>query len=122
MSCLFIALAKQSGEKRSHQLIRSLICDYLSDDNELGKVGKASDVVMWESGTKLANYVAKMRLPSTWGGAIEISAWCNITGCKIHVYDVRKSQSLITEFIPSSDTNHEKTIRLQWSGGHYEPL
>ena len=122
MSCLFVALAKQPGEKRTHQEIRSLICEYLTNDNELGKVGKASDVVMWESGMNLAKYVAKMRFTSTWGGAIEISAWCNLTQSKIHVYDVRKSQSLITEFIPSGDKNNGKTLRLQWSGGHYEPL
>ncbi|NCA22313.1 MAG: hypothetical protein EBS86_14395, partial [Crocinitomicaceae bacterium] len=46
------------------------------------------------------NYIQHMRNSSTWGGAIEISAACNLWNVKIIVYDIRTQQRTAIEFIP----------------------
>jgi hypothetical protein len=69
-----------------------------------------------------------MRSPSTWGGAIEIQAACNIWNARIVVHDIRSCQKPTIEFLPvSNDTinatkSPDKTFTLEWSGGHYEPI
>ena len=62
-----------------------------------------------------------MRLQSTWGGAIEIQAACNIWNLSIIVKDIRSNPSKNIEFIPISN-EFSKTIHITWSGGHYEPV
>ena len=62
-----------------------------------------------------------MRNTSTWGGAIEIQAACNIWKYKIIVNNHRDSKHSKIEFMPVSK-NIENTIELQWTGGHYEPI
>jgi hypothetical protein len=65
-------------------------------DNE-----KMSDIVRWEPGTpSLEQYVGKMRLQSTWGGAIEIKAFCDLFHASVSVLVLRDGKTV--EFKPSS--------------------
>jgi hypothetical protein len=70
-----------------------------------------------------ADYIAKMRSPSTWGGAIEIQAACNLWGLRIVVRNLcgRDRTRPHIEFLPAV-ASHDRTIELEWSGGHYEPV
>ena len=67
------------------------------------------------------NYIEHMRKMSTWGGAIEIQCACNIWKSKIIVKDIRRGSHKNIEFVPLH-SEIEKTIHLEWSGGHYEPV
>ena len=62
-----------------------------------------------------------MRNTSTWGGAIEIQVACNLWNFKIIVRNHRSNEKSNIEFIPIS-TQYDKTIELEWTGGHYEPV
>ena len=93
-----------------------MICDYLENN---GKIIDGLDVLAMEN----ANYISHMRNASTWGGAIEIQAACNIWKLRVIVRDIRDIRDIREseiEFLPISGMI-ENTIYLEWSGGHYEP-
>ena len=46
----------------------------------------------------------KMRNRSTWGGAIEIKAFCNMYNKHVNVHDVRTSKRSIINFIDDNYT------------------
>ena len=62
-----------------------------------------------------------MRNTWCWGGAIEIQAACNLWSLCIIVRNYRDRKGEKIEFIPV--TGHfTRTIELEWTGGHYEPV
>jgi hypothetical protein len=122
MSCLFNSFSRLLGE--DPQAIRNRICDYL----------EAGEPIMDGIPTKIIldsdrpNYIAQMRNPSVWGGAIEIQAACNIWKAKVIVENRRDSAragagagAQPIEFVPVS-APVTKIMRIYWTGGHYEPI
>ena len=65
-----------------------------------------------------------MRNTSTWGGAIEIQAACNLYNVIIIVRNYRDHNGKNIEFLPISydSVKDIQKIELEWSGGHYEPV
>jgi hypothetical protein len=126
MSCLFNSLS-HFIEQTDPQSIRQRICDYLQSSSPIIDGMSTSDVLHMDSGSSPDHYIAAMRSPSTWGGAIEIQAACNIWNARIIVHDIRAGHGQTIEFLPvatnaTNATNAIKTFRLEWSGGHYEPV
>jgi len=115
MSCLFNSLSYFI--KENSNIVRQKICDYLQNNGPLMEGLHTNDILKWEG----PNYIQNMRNTSTWGGAIEIQAACNLWKYKIIINNHRdKKHSKIT-FIPIS-TEYVTTIELQWTGGHFEPI
>jgi hypothetical protein len=121
MSCLFNSFSRLLGE--DPQVIRNRICDYLEADEPIME-GIPTKMIL---DSDRPNYIAQMRNPSVWGGAIEIQAACNIWKAKVIVENRRDhravtagSQQLI-EFVPVS-AQVTKIMRIYWTGGHYEPI
>lgn len=118
MSCLFNSM--------SHFLpissiqIRSDICGYLAANRPLIEGIETRQILEMDAGP---DYIAKMRNPSTWGGGIEIQAACNLWRLRIVVRNIcgRDRTRPHIEFLPAV-ASHERTIELEWSGGHYEPV
>lgn len=112
MSCLFNSLSfyikLDSGQ------IRHLICEYLMENKPIID-GMETQAVLQLDG---ADYIAKMRSPSTWGGAVEIQCACNIWSTKIVVFNQRDRTTI--EFLPMNGL-FMSVISLYWTGGHYEP-
>ena len=99
--------------------MRALLCQYLSKDPDLGS-GRASQVVPWETGRSLQQYVQRMQHASSWGGAIEIKAYCDLFGMNVKVYSMPNRNSI--EFLTNKNTNDAGWIAIYWTGGHYEPI
>jgi hypothetical protein len=128
MSCLFNSLSRFTPGVSSSEL-RQKICDYLASDS-LGQVNipgtcsvesseiKPSDVAKLENMT-LEQYIAKMRLPSTWGGALEIAVFIRLFNMDVEVVNIRDRNQKNIEFVVSGNT---KKVRISWNGGHYEPI
>jgi len=114
MSCLFNSLSYFISSDSN--TIRQTICDYLQENKPIIDGISTHEILSMENN----NYIQHMRNSSTWGGAIEISAACNLWNVKIIVYDIRTQQRTAIEFIPITCVA-ERTIELEWSGGHYEP-
>ena len=115
MSCLFNSLnhfiAEGSGK------IRQKICNYLQENKPIMD-GLDTNVIL---GFEKKDYITSMRSMSTWGGAIEIQAACNIWNMRVIVKNYRNKGNKEIEFIPLHG-NGEKTIQIYWTGGHYEPI
>jgi hypothetical protein len=121
MSCLFNSFGRIVGE--NPQAIRGRICDWLIADPALLDDLSASAVVAFEGrgGLNLPAYVARMRSPATWGGAIEIRAFVRIWRRPVRVWAIRGRRWI--EF--PLDTGVEAAgaeCKLSWSGGHYAPI
>ena len=116
MSCLFNSLS-YFIDGNSYD-IRQKICDYLTENKPIIDGLDTKFILDLEN----PNYVQHMRNTSTWGGAIEIQAACNVWKTKITVIDIRNSNRNEIEFVPlTSEPSENKTIYIEWSGGHYEP-
>ena len=125
MSCLFNSLSHFIAPQTDPQAIRARICDYLQANLPIIDGMTTHDVLQLDSGSSPDQYISAMRASSTWGGAIEIQAACNIWNARIVVHDVRQDHGQKSiDFLPvSTDTINvaDKTFELEWSGGHYEP-
>ena len=141
MSCLFNSLHHFIPNESSHS-IRQKICDYLQNNSPIMDGLETADILQLDSGPGGAvKYIESMRNVSTWGGAIEIQAACNLWSFRIIVRNNRGRDKSNIEFLPISELlqlppattefNHlptdrsrkwTKTIELEWTGGHYEPV
>jgi maleate cis-trans isomerase len=98
--------------------IRNQICDYLEQNGKIIEGVSTQEVLSMENN----DYIQEMRKTTTMGGAIEIQAACNVWNLKIIVKNDRDENGRIIEFIPLNGIDIKKTIQLQWTGGHYEPI
>lgn len=127
MSCLFRSLSYYITNIDENDL-RKIIVEYLEEDpifvypNE-----RVSSLIKNEfSNMTLEKYLRQMRKNSTWGGAIEIRAFCEIFLFKVEVVVLETGK--IIEFIPATWNNmlrREKSCRvlkITWNGFHYEPF
>jgi hypothetical protein len=114
MSCLFNSL--QHFVEESSGKIRGMICDYLAENRPIME-GLDTDFIL---SMDRPNYIAQMRRTSTWGGAIEIQAACNIWNMSVHVYDIRRRRggASVIKFIPVVG-EFDRVVKLNWNGGHY---
>ena len=129
MSCLFNSLSHFIPQT-DPQAIRARICDYLQANSPIIDGMATHDVLQLDAFNTPDQYIGAMRSPSTWGGAIEIQAACNIWNARIVVHDIRsghrhgpgQGHGQTIEFLPVSTNAADKTFELEWSGGHYEPV
>ena len=118
MSCLFNSLSYFIKQISSDQL-RNIICDYLLSNPNLFDVVDAKNATEWESGMDLDQYVSKMRNTTTWGGGIEIKAFCQIFNLYVVVY---LNTGIQVEFSPNFPNEQTQSIKINYNGNHYEPI
>lgn len=121
MSCLFNSLGALVGE--APHAVRLRICDWLVSDPEIMEDLSASVVISVESGGRqdLSGYVARMRSPATWGGAIEIRSFVHLWRRPVRVWVIRGRRWI--EFpLPAGVEATGAECRLSWTGGHYTPI
>lgn len=120
MSCLFRSLSFFVQSVNEDEL-RHNICDYLEKNPNIMDDLSLKDILHVD-GMETADYVRSMRRSSTWGGAIEIKAFCEIYQVGV-VVRVRQTQRDIV-FKPSSMENATciNAVMIEWLGNHYEPI
>ncbi len=123
MSCLFNSLSYFIKENSFN--IRQQICDYLDQNKPIIDGLETHEILKFEN-NDINSYISSMRSTSTWGGAIEIQAACNIWNLKINVFNYRDfspngENNKIIEFLPINGVIKE-SINIYWNGGHYEPI
>lgn len=112
MSCLFDSLASLLGT--SARALRGTVCDYLDTDPYLGGL-RASKVI--DEGLRLREYVREMRRESTWGGATEIKAVCNLHHVNVTVIITSTGRQI--QFQCTGEPR--RTIYVNWANRHYTP-
>lgn len=119
MSCLFNSLSYFFKLKSEN--IRNIICNYLETNGKIIEDLDTEFILSLDNISK-DNYIHEMKKQSTWGGAIEIKAACNIWNVKIIVHNIRNLNNVKRiEFLPIS-SSFTKTINITWNGYHYEPI
>lgn len=118
MSCLFNSLSHFI--KEDSNTVRQKICDYLQAGKPIIDGISTNEILQFE-GTTPEMYVSRMRNTSTWGGAIEIQAACNIWEASVNVDNRRDVGGKTINFAPVSGISN-KTFNIYWIGGHYEPI
>lgn len=115
MSCLFNSLSYFIIDINADKL-RKIICDYIEHNPFL-----YDDIdVKMAANNNIDKYVNKMRKTSTWGGAIEIKAFCDIYNI---IVKVKTNDNKLINFIPKQSKNPIKGfIIVSWNGGHYKPI
>jgi hypothetical protein len=118
MSCAFLSLSHFINGINENQL-RNIICDFLSTNPKLIDDLTAEQCI-WESNIPLPEYVANMRNPCTWGGAIEIISFCQIFNIDVLIKQINAPEQKDIEFKSKTPTNI--IIKLLYNGNHYEPF
>jgi hypothetical protein len=128
MSCLFDSFERclqQIGIHETSYNLRQKICSYLATNPVLMDDIRADTIISWDSNLNLEQYVNRMRLPSSWGGAVEIRCFVNLFCINVEVLNIRPvNQSRITmcQIIEFIRPDAENKIKVSWNGYHYEPL
>jgi len=116
MSCLFHSLSKfiSHGDFRK---LRQDICNYLENNQPLLDDLTIKEIAELDGLTK-EQYIENMRQDSTWGGAPEIRAFCEMYNVGVKVL-VLSSGKLI-EFKSTKPSNI--FVMISWNGSHFEPV
>ena len=121
MSCLFNSLGRLLSPSNDPQVLRQEICNYLEAGSPILDGMATADVLVLESGLQAGPYIARMRKPQTWGGAIEIQACAVLYSARIIVKNLRNRGQKDMEFLPLSGSV-TSTLTIAWNGGHYNPI
>ena len=106
----------------SSDVLRQRVCNFIAREEKI-KGDPISMYVIGEFNARhVSDYVSKMRSTSTWGGMIEIKAFCALTKWKVVVHDIRGGHHGKQYACEPSDHRYSRTIDVTWSGGHYEPV
>ena len=128
MSCLFDSVSSYTKNCPSPQL-RIMVSDYLKGDPvfwdtmNFGQVFPMFAIEDVHGARSVEEYVERMRLDHTWGGAIEIQAMCNMFSISIRIHVMGGKQPIV--FLPAAATRSptiEHTLDITWNGCHFEPL
>ena len=118
MSCLFESLAFFMINNNSEQL-RQEICNYLlSNPNLVDDI--SFEQIASLDGINREQYVSEMRKNQTWGGAIEIKAFCDMYHINVQVVMLGSNENKSILFEGKDKPN--RFLRITYNGNHYEPL
>ena len=127
MSCLFNSLRKcfasSSSLALSHLALRLEIMAYLARNPIIFDDISASTAILAETGEDLQTYVRRMSKTSEWGGGLEIKAFCNLFGKRVHVHYNDDGDSLhFDPEVPLPSSSSPEEVHLLFTGNHYEHL
>lgn len=115
MSCLFQSLSAVVHD--SADLIRQKVCNHLASTEWQGTENAEFWVSWLEDNLTVPAYVARMRLSSSWGGALEIQCFAQLYRFRVMVKALQTHRDI--ECIPF-DGVYFQTVHISWNGGHYE--
>lgn len=120
MSCLFRSLSAFVNLVSEDEL-RQIVCNYLDQNPKMMDDMSLNDILNIDN-VETADYVRNMRNTSTWGGGIEIKAFCEIYNVGVVVRIKQTGRDVV--FKPSSMENATvlNAVVIEWTGNHYEPL
>jgi len=119
MSCLFNSLSKRIENLNGDQL-RTIITDYLKNNPKLFHDDQMDLSQVLGGHENMNQYIQNMEQRSTWGGAIEIKAFCEIFHAIVKIKVLSTSKWI--EFVPNQTEKGAPIFLLSWDGSHYEAL
>lgn len=126
MSCLFDSLSAFVIETSGSEL-RQVIVNYLRTNPKLIDEISFDDMMQWEEIEEDVNsseeYIKWMSNDNTWGGGIEIRAFCRLYNCRVDVHNPLLGK--IIHFYPSDCTEtvvDHALCAILWTGNHFVPI
>lgn len=116
MSCLFQSLSKFVSHA-DYSKLRQDICNFLESNQPLLDDLTIKEIAELDGITK-EQYIQNMRQDSTWGGAPEIRAFCEMYNIGVKVL-VLQSEKII-DFNCTTPTNN--FVLISWNGSHFEAI
>lgn len=116
MSCLFQSLSHFVNGMDENTL-RNIICNYLTENPKIFDDLPLNELTIISDNMNLSQYISNMRNPSTWGGCLEILAFCIIYNVIVIVHHRNRE----IEFLPKTNNPIGK-INIGYTGNHYFPL
>jgi len=116
MSCLFHSLCRFVSHG-DYKKLRQDICNFLDSNQPLLDELTIKDIAELDGITK-EQYIQNMRDDSTWGGAPEIKAFCEMYNVIVKV--VVLSSRKVIDFTSSRPT--DRYVIISWNGSHFEPV
>jgi hypothetical protein len=101
--------------------LRNDICDYLDSNPKLIDDLSLEQIIGIEFNQPqgdLKSYIEIMRNENTWGGAIEIKAFCEMYSVNVEVLILSDKKKVL--FQPQKSSNI--LIKISWNGSHFEPV
>ena len=118
MSCLYDSLAQlerhHGGSSRAVD-VRALLANAVADGHLLNGI-PSSQWQRWETGESTLAYVARIRQPESWGGALELALFASLRQTDLQVHSTGGITISFPSPLPASVTYH-----LDWTGTHYSP-
>jgi len=119
MSCLFRSLSFFVNGM-DETALRQKICDFLATNpTSLVEGLSFQDITAFEASDP-GTYIQKMRHNATWGGGIEIKAFCEIFRVAVEIRVHASGDTIL--FVPEDVSIPPSKIRIEWTGNHYEPM
>lgn len=123
MSCLFQSLSSYISHQ-DYSKLRQDICNFLESNPNILDDMSLEQIVQLDNLT-IQDYIKNMRNNATWGGAIEIKAFCEMYNVNVLVINIRnnerdKDSKKEIKFLSNTPAN--RWVTITWNGGHFEPL
>lgn len=120
MSCLFRSLSAFVNQVDENQL-RQIICNYLEQNPNIMDDLSLKDILQIDN-VETTDYVSHMRNNSTWGGGLEIKAFCEIYQTGVVVRIAQNGRDVVFKPASMENATSIKAVMIIWTGNHYEPL
>lgn len=118
MSCLFISLGYFMLDRDPDRL-RQDICDYLESNPKLYDDTLDLESITQLDGITKEQYLQNMRRSQTWGGAVEIKAFCDLYEIDVEVSVIGNGKTVLFK---SGKPHRNGLIKIYWTGNHFEPI
>ena len=113
MSCLFDSLSYFIIGLNGKELRRE-ISNYIAEDPVLIEPNTKLSTILQYEDKSLHDYVHEMSKDSTWGGGIEIKAFCEMFKIRVFVHVLRDGK--VIKFYPSQNKFEKKYVEIFWNG------
>lgn len=120
MSCLFRSLSAFVNSVSEDEL-RQIICNYLDQNPKMMDDMSLKDILDIDN-LETGDYVRNMRNSSTWGGGIEIKAFCEIYNVGVVVRIKNTGRDVVFKASSMETATVLNAVVIEWTGNHYEPL
>ena len=117
MSCLFKSLSFFTTNENENSL-RQIICDYLETNPVLIDDIKFNKLIKISNSISSKNYIEQMRNPSSFGGGIEIKAFCDLFEVGVAVHNKGK----FIKFLPKNNKSKNFCLINYINDNHYEKI
>ena len=123
-ACLFHSMAHGLRDGSSASSLRRDICNFINEHPTLEIADSPlKEWILWDSGTSVSDYCAKMKSQGVWGGGVEMAAASHLKGVNVYVYQQSGGGYKRISCFEGPGGASSRAVRVLYGGGvHYDAL